>query len=101
MADRVTSMLAHIQQILSNDVELSRMVRYRVQEKGCNERSRLAKVQEYKGPDPDTMKILSINHHIWLQNPSAFWACSLPVVTHSTNSQVEIVDRYLQVNLSD
>jgi hypothetical protein len=98
VAARLTSLLAKIQKTLSNDVELSQKVGFRM---GCNDRSRLAKVQEFKGPDPDTTKVLNDNHHHWFQDPSAFWILPSPLVTDSTNPEVKIVGRFLQTNLSD
>ena len=87
--------------MLTNDVELSKMVRFRIQERGSNDKSRLAKVQEFQGPDPDTMKVLNDNYHHWWQDPSSFWVRSTQVVTDSSNPQVKIVGRYLQANPSD
>jgi hypothetical protein len=93
--------------MFSEDPELSRIVSFDVEEKACvhekacNDKSVLEKIQEYQGPDPDTRKMLSDNHHHWAQNPSTFWMLSSPVATDLTNPQVEIVGRYLQNNSSD
>jgi hypothetical protein len=98
----VTFLLEYIQQVLQNDVELSKMVRFRIQEKGSNDKSRLAKLQEYEGPDPDTMKVLRHNYHRWFQDPSTFWMPPSLAWTESTNPQAQIVDGYLQAStLSD
>jgi hypothetical protein len=87
--------------MFSEDAELSGMVPFSVEEKVCNDKSVLEKIQEYQGPDSDTRKMLSDNHHHWAQNPSTFWMLSSPVATDLTNPQVEIVGRYLQNNSSD
>ncbi len=95
-------MLENIDKILSDNANLAKRVPYRVKEQGYKDKGRLAKWQEeYKGPDPDTVKVLDDNHQRWLQDPSAFWIPSSSVVPDSANPQVKIVDRYLQATLSD
>jgi len=101
-AARLKSVLETVAQMLSENADLAKKVPYRVKEQSYKDKDRLEKwQQEYKGPDPDTVKILDDNHQRWLQDPSAFWIPSSSLVPDSANPQVKIVDRYLQTTLSD
>ena len=101
VAARLTSVLVKIQQLLSNDERLSKMVQYQVKERGANDKSRLEKVLQFQGPDPDTLALLRDHHEGWLQNPASFWVRPLPLMVDPTNAQEEILCCYLQTMLDD
>jgi hypothetical protein len=101
VADRLTSVLEEIQQLLSNDEKLSKMVQYQVKERGANDKSRVEKVLKFQGPDPDTLTLLRDHHDGWLENPASFWVRPLPFMINPTNAQEEILCCYLQTILDD
>ena len=92
----MTKALINIDQMLSNDNELSKLVPFRVQPKGKYDKARLELLMQYQGPDEDTLSLLRDNHHRWLQNPSSFWICPELVMAGVSDPQAEIVSRYLQ-----
>ena len=91
----MTTALTNIYQMLSNDDELSKLVPFRVQPKGQNDKSRLALLMQYQGPDEDTLSLLRDKHDSWLDNPSSFWTPA-PVLAGASDPQAEIVNYYLQ-----
>jgi hypothetical protein len=101
VATRLTSVLVEIQQLLSNDEKLSKMVQYRVKKRGANDESRVEKVMQFQGPDPDTVELLRDHHDGWLQNPASFWVRPLPLMITPTDAQEEILSCYLQTTLDD
>jgi len=101
VAARLTSVLAEIQLLLSNDEKLSKMVQYQVKERGANDKSRLEKVFQFQGTDPDTLALLRDYHEGWLQNPASFWVRPLPLFVGPTDVQEEILCSYLQTIRDD
>jgi hypothetical protein len=101
VADRLTSVLEEIQQLLLNDEKLSKMVQYQVKERGANDKSRVEKVLQFQGTDPDTLALLRDHHDGWLQNPASFWVRPLALMVNPTNAQEEILCCYLQTILDD
>ena len=47
--------------MLAEDEGISKLVRYKVKERGENDRTRLAKIFEFMGPDDDTLNLLNSN----------------------------------------
>lgn len=94
-------MLAEIWQVLSSDGDLSKMVPYRLKEKGQNERARRSKLSDYAGPDSDTKELLVSNYNLWLADPSAFWTRTLPIQINFLGPPAEIVGRLLQMDRDD
>jgi hypothetical protein len=101
VATRLTSILAEIQQLLSNDEKLSKMVQYQVKERGANDKSRVERVLQFQGTDPDTLALLRDHHDGWLQDPASFWIRPLPLLINPTNVQEEILNSYLQTVRDD
>jgi len=105
VAARLTAVLGEAQQLLSKDEQLSKLVQYRVKERGANEKARLQKVLQYQGPDPDTIAVLRDHHDQWLFDPAQFWVRPLPVVAnsmgHSIGPQENILICYLQTMRDD
>ena len=101
VAARLTSVLAEVQQLLSNDEKLSKMVHYRVKERGANDKSRAEKVLRFQGPDPDTLALLRDHHDGRLEHPASFWMRPLPLMINATDAQEEILCCYLQTMLDD
>lgn len=101
VAARLTSVLAEIKQLLSNDEKLSKMVQYQVKERGANDKSRVKKVLQFQGTDPDTLELLRVYHEGWLQNPATFWVRPLPLLVDPTDVQEEILCSYLQTIRDD
>ena len=101
VAARLTSVLAEIQQFLSKDEKLSKMVQYQVKERGANDKSRVEKVLQFQGTDPDTLELLRDHHEGWLQNPASFWVRPLPLLIDPTDIQEEILNCYLQTIRDD
>ena len=93
----VTSKLQEIKQMLSNDPELAKLVPFRIQSKGSNEQSRMAKALQSNICD-DTVAALRDNHQQWMQDPSAFWTGPLPGSVESTDPCVQIVARGLKTD---
>jgi hypothetical protein len=101
VATRLTSILAEIRQILSNDEKLSKMVHYQVKERGANDKSRVEKVLQFQGTDPDTLALLRDYHQGWLQDPASFWIRPMTLLTSPTDVQEEILTCYLQTIRDD
>jgi hypothetical protein len=101
VAARLTSVLGEIRQLLSNDAKLSKIVQYQVKERGANDKSRVKKVLQFRGPDPDTLALLRDHHDGWLQNPASFWVRPLPLLVNPTDAQEEILCCYLQTICDD
>ena len=101
VAARLTSVLVEIQQLLSSDEKLSKMVQYQVKERGANDKSRVEKVMQFQGTDPDTLALLRDYHEGWLQDPASFWIRPLPILINPTNVQEEILNSYLQTIRDD
>jgi hypothetical protein len=101
VAARLTSVLVEIQQLLSNDKKLSKIVKYQVKKRGANDKSRVEKVLRYQGPDPDTLALLRDHHDGWLQSPASFWVRPLPLMVNPTDAQEEILCCYLQTIRDD
>jgi hypothetical protein len=97
----MTSKLADYEQKLSNNLELAKMVPFRVKAKGANDKARLAKVLQHETMCKDTVEVLRDNHQQWLDDPSIFWTRPSPVFANSTDPQVQIVGRFLQTNHAD
>jgi hypothetical protein len=95
-ATQLTSVLGKIHQVLSNDEELAKMVKYRVQERGHNEKNRLARVLQFQGPDDDTIEVLRNNHQQWLQDPSMFWRRPSLLPVDPSDAQARIIAPFLQ-----
>src|SRR5271170_1698652 len=91
VADRLTFVLVEIQQLLSNDKKLSKIVKYQVKKRGANDKSRVEKVLRFRGPDPDTLALLRDHHDGWLQNPASFWVRPWPLMVNPTNAQEDIL----------
>ena len=89
-------MLGKIQKLLLSDDDLSKLVDYRVQEKGQSDKARLEKVFQIKAVDKETQDLLRENSKKWMEDPSTFWDHQLPTVANSLDPQVQIVHRYLQ-----
>ena len=96
VAKQLTSVLAKIHQVLSNDEELAKLVKYRVQERGHNEKNRLARVLQFRGPDNDTIEVLHNNRQQWLQDPSMFWGRPSLLLVDSSDAQARILAPFLQ-----
>lgn len=94
-------MLAKIHQVLSNDDELAKMVKYQVRERGQNEKNRLIKVLQFRGPDKDTSDLLRDNHQQWLQDPSMFWRRPPLLSADSSDPQAQIIGPFLQTSRDD
>lgn len=88
-------------QVLANDKELAKMVKYRVDERGHKEKNRLARVLQFRGPDKDTIDVLRNNHQQWLQDPSMFWRRPPLLLTDSSDPQAQIIGPYLQTSRDD
>lgn len=101
VAARLTSVLVEIQQLLSNDDKLSKMVQYRVKKRGANDKARVEKVLQFQGTDPDTLALLRGHHDGWLQDPASFWIRPEPLMIDPTNAQEEILCCYLQTIRDD
>ena len=100
VAADVTSKLEEIDQMLSDNPELAKLVPYRVTSKGANERARMAKALQSNICD-DTVAVLKDNHQRWMQDPSVFWTGPLPCSVDSLDPHVQIVARSLQTNLDN
>lgn len=98
VADRLTSVLSDIQQMLSQDGELSKLVHFRVQERNQTDKARLEKVLQYQAIDKDTEEVLRDNHDRWMMEPSTFWIHPPAGLAQSADPQVRIVGRYLQTH---
>jgi len=101
VAARLTSVLEEIQQLLSNDGKLSKMVHYQVKQRGANEKNRVKKLFQFQGLDLDTLALLRDYHEGWLQYPATFWTRPLPVMVSPTDAQEEILSCYLQTIRDD
>jgi hypothetical protein len=101
VAERLKSVLAEIQQLLSNDDKLSKMVPYQVKARGANEKSRVKNLLQFQGTDADTLALLRDHHAGWLQNPASFWVRPLPLLISPTDVQEEILNCYLQTTRDD
>jgi hypothetical protein len=77
------------------------MVPYRVTEKGQNEKTRLSKLLQFKGPDSDTTELLNDRYIPWLMDPSSFWTGSLLPEINLLKPQAHIVSRLLQAKRDD
>ena len=97
VAADVTSKLEEIDQMLSDNPELAKLVPYRVTSKGANERARITKAVQSKICE-DTSAVLDANHQRWMQDPSVFWTGPLPCSVDSADPHVQIVARSHQTN---
>ncbi len=77
------------------------LVKYKVMEKGQNERARFAKLLSYQGPDEVTIQLLHSQKLAWLQNPASFWIRSNPHSTTGMKQQAQIVSIYLEAESVD
>jgi hypothetical protein len=82
--------------LLLSDDDLSKLVDYRVQEKGQGDKARLEKIFQYKAVDKETQDLLRENSKQWKEDPSIFWDHNLPTVPNSLDPQGQMVHRYLQ-----
>ena len=88
--------LEEIKTKLSEDKELSKMVPYRITERGQNETSRRNALLQYDGPDVDTVNLLDDNYEEWTRHPAFFWSNPTPKAVDPNNPQAYIVNQYLQ-----
>ncbi|KKY27258.1 hypothetical protein UCRPC4_g01159 [Phaeomoniella chlamydospora] len=101
LAARLSPLLKEIHGLMSCDNELSKMVGYSVKERNENDKKRLAKLLDYKGPDDDTLAVLEKHRDQWLRDPYSFWIRPSPRVIESLNPEVYIVGCYLQTHRDD
>ena len=96
-ASVITAQLAFWHQKLSEDVELSKLVPYRIQKRGQADEQRFSRLQNYQGPDWETLSLLNDNHQYWLQEPALFWNISpSSLAPFSEDPQAHIIGRYLE-----
>jgi len=93
--------LKEIHEVLSNDGDVSKKVKYHVKERGENDRNRLAKLFQFKGPDQDTQVILRNNFEAWKSCPESFWIGPVPAAVGTFIAEAEIVGSYIQTKRGD
>ena len=87
--------------MLLEDEKLSKMVPFRIHERGQPDRNRLRKLEQYKGPDLDTVALLNDHHSKWSDEPARFWTHSSLRTPVSSDPQAQIVGLYPQTNRDD
>lgn len=87
--------------MLAEDEGISKLVRYKVKKRGENDRTRLAKIFEFMGPDDDTLNLLNSNISAWTTDPAAFWMRPAPCFLGHIAAQAQIVGCYIQSERDD
>ncbi|KIW58025.1 hypothetical protein PV05_02577 [Exophiala xenobiotica] len=97
----INHILGEIHSVLAEDEDISKLVRYKVKERGENDRTRLAKIFEFMGPDDDTLNLLNSNISAWTTDPAAFWMRPAPCFLGHIAAQAQIVGCYIQSERDD
>jgi hypothetical protein len=97
VAADMTSKLEEYEQMLSEDLELAKMVPFRVTSRDANKRARVTKALQSNICE-DTVAVLDDNHQRWMQDPSAFWTGPLSSSVNSADPHVQIVARSHKTN---
>lgn len=100
-AARINYFLGQIHDLLAEDENISKQVRYHIKERGENDRNRLAKILDFQEVDQDTLTVLGQNFDHWKEDPGSFWirpmSCSLGIIA----PQAQIVGCYIQTRRDD
>jgi hypothetical protein len=97
----LSNVLRQIQDILAGDDRLSKMVRYSIKERGQNEKLRLLKLYQYRGPDEETIHVLGQRREEWMRDPARFWTLPLPPDINLLNARAQIVRCFLRAKGDD
>lgn len=95
------SILKDVSDITHEHKSLAKAMKFRVMQKGQNERARLDKLLSFNGPEADLWQLLEDYHQIWLNNPSCFWVRPLPPSLGGYCPETQIVGFYLQIEFDD
>lgn len=97
----LSSILCEIRDIISENDNLSKNIRYSITERGQKEKDRLRKLLDYPGPDGQTLNVLEQHNEEWMKDPSHFWILPLPQNLHSLNPRTQIVGCFLEAKDDD
>ncbi|KAK5030185.1 hypothetical protein LTR13_008203 [Exophiala sideris] len=100
-ASRIDEILSQIHQKLNSSEQLSAAVKYKLTEKGQNERSRFSKLLNYEGPEEATLELLRREKERWFNRPATFWLKGVPTFPSLHERQAHIVGIYLQAERVD
>ncbi|KAK5270048.1 hypothetical protein LTR99_008485 [Exophiala xenobiotica] len=97
----INHILGEIHSVLAGDEDISKLVRYKVKERGENDRTRLGKILDFVGPDEDTLHLLSTKISAWTTDPAAFWMRPVPCFLGQIAAPAQIVGCYIQSKRDD
>jgi arginine deiminase len=97
----LSNILRQVRDIMAENDNLSKKVRYSITERGQKEKDRLTKLLEYRGPDEQTINVLDQHKEEWMKDPSHFWILPLPQNLYSLNPRAQIVGCFLEAKDGD
>jgi hypothetical protein len=100
VAKNLTSLLENIEQLMSQKKALRKLMPLQVKEKNRNDKRQFSKIFQYRGPDTETLILLTECCVHWWKNPSTFYERTMPKIVDSIDAQAHIIGCYLQ-DISD